>query len=51
MRVWFTENCMAIAASGGIERVVAAMAGHAGSAGVQEYGCDALWDLAVNDGA
>ena len=51
--VWVcgAENKVAIAAAGGIERVVSAMARHAGSAGVQEYGCDALWDLAVNDGA
>ena len=41
------ENCVAIAAAGGIERVVSAMAGHAGSAGVQESGCDALWNLAA----
>ena len=48
--VWFTENQVAIAAAGGIERVVSAMAGHAGSAGVQERGCGALWSLAVNAG-
>ena len=45
------ENQVTIAAAGGIERVVAAMAGHAGSAGVQEAGCGALWNLSVNAGA
>ena len=50
MRVWVTENCVAIAAAGGIERVVSAMAGHAGSADVQESGCAALSCLAVNAG-
>ena len=48
--VWFTENKVAIAAAGGIERVVSAMAGHAGSAGVQEHGCAALWNLALTAG-
>ena len=50
VRVWFTANQVAIAAAGGIERVVSAMADHAGSAGVQERGCGALWNLAVNAG-
>ena len=49
MRVWFTENQVAIAAAGGMEHVVSAMAGHAGSAGVQSAGCDPLWNLALND--
>ena len=48
--VWFTENRVAIAAAGGIERVVSAMAGHAGSAVVQEYGCVAFGSLALNAG-
>ena len=50
VRVWFTGNQVAIAAAGGIERVLSAMADHAGSAGVQDYGCGALWNLAVNAG-
>ena len=50
MRVWFTANKVAIAAAGGIERVVSAMAGHAGSAVVQEYGCVAFGSLALNAG-
>ena len=49
-RVWFTENKVAIAAAGGIERVVSAMSGHAGSASVQGSGCAALQNLAANAG-
>ena len=45
-----SEYNVAITAAGGIERVVAAMAAHAGSAGVQECGCGVLRSLAVNDG-
>ena len=49
-RVCFTGNQVAIAAAGGIERVLSAMAAHAGSAGVQERGCGALRSLALNAG-
>ena len=50
VRVFFTENHVAIAAAGGIERVVSAMAGHARSVGVQESGCGVLRNLAVSAG-
>jgi hypothetical protein len=43
------ENEKRIAAAGGIDRVVQAMAAHVGVAGVQESGCAALWTLAAND--
>ena len=39
-------NKAAVAAKGGIEAVVAAMRRHAGVAGVAEYGCAALWNIA-----
>jgi hypothetical protein len=37
-----------IGAGGGVEAIVQAMGGHRGSEGVQENGCDALKNLAVN---
>ena len=42
------ENQVKVAAEGGIGAIVAAMRGHAASAGVQEYGCAALRHLTVN---
>jgi hypothetical protein len=42
------ENKERIAAAGGIDRVVQAMAAHVGVAGVQEQGCGALRNLAAN---
>ena len=33
---------------GGIEAILSAMKDHKSSASVQEYGCSALWNLAVN---
>jgi predicted hotdog family 3-hydroxylacyl-ACP dehydratase len=43
------ENRGRIAAAGGNDRVVQAMAAHVGVAGVQEQGCVALWNLAANN--
>jgi hypothetical protein len=37
-----------IGAEGGVEAIVQAMGGHRGSEGVQEKGCGALWNLALN---
>ena len=37
---------MAVAAAGGIEAEIRVMGAHGGSAGVQEYGCGALCNLA-----
>ena len=44
-------NRAAIAAAGGIERVLAAMVAHAADARVQEEGCAALVNLALDAGA
>mmetsp|Transcript_31566 Transcript_31566/g.74082 ORF Transcript_31566/g.74082 Transcript_31566/m.74082 type:complete len:156 (+) Transcript_31566:44-511(+) len=43
------KNREAIAAAGGIKAVVEGMKAHEGSAGVQEQGCGALVNLAIND--
>ena len=43
-----SDNKVKIASLGGIEAVVKAMEAHVGSAGVQEQGCRAFWNLSFN---
>ena len=43
------DNCVAIVASGGLQRVYAAMDAHVSSADVQHHGCKALVNVAANN--
>ncbi len=48
MCVFSDTNKVKIGACGGIERIVVALKDHPTSVGVQENGCGALFNLAIN---
>ena len=43
------NNQVAIAETGGVNRILSAVKNHSSNANVQQYGILALWSLAVND--